>query len=250
MKVLAVTLASSAVLSSAIMATKREDPCECLNWKQVYKRNGAKCGDGHEFSFALRTGMLPWLAKLMYSVEFCYNFFMRIDDNPCVNMVFDNAPGEWWNSQWCYVAKECAIATPLNSSNILAAKICEPGKDKLMRDSTPWQLREMAREHDLSIGAVMKFAYPIETQAKWPTVEALFRNTSEVALAQVNASAAARLRYLQSTGAGFVLDSEKGRAPFGVIKGGKTYLVTKDEVNRHENHPWTHTNFECLHDCE
>jgi len=250
MRTLAVALTSGAVLASAIRTRRDDDPCECLNWEQVYKRNGAKCGDGHELSFVLRTGMVDWLARLMYNVEFCYNFFMRIDDNPCVNMVMDNQPGEWYNNQWCYVSKECPTSTHLNTSSLLNAKICEPGRDKMLRDQTPFELREMAKEHDLSIGLLMKMAYPVEGEARWPSVEALFRNDSAVALASVNASALARLRYLQSTGAGYVLDSDKGRAPFGVIKGGKTYLIEKDEVNRQETHPWTHTNFKCLSNCD
>jgi len=246
---LAAAFACTTALSTGLR-TKKEDNCECLNWYNVYKRLGAKCGDGHELSFAYKQGFVPWLAHLMYHREFCYDFYQRIDDNACMNILMTNEPGQWYNNQWCYVPKECPQATPVNSSNIVGAKICEPGKDKLMRDYTPEQLTDMAKEFNLNIGHVMKMAYPTEWEARWPNVQALYRNDSAIALAAVNQSVVSRLHYLQSTGAGYVLDSDNQRAPFAVIRGGKTYMVEKDEANYMEGHPWTFTKWKCISNCD
>lgn len=92
------------------------DPCECLNWKQVYESGRLLCGEGWEFAFDYPYGPpknYEWARFAPHTLgftyyEFCSSFFQRMNNNYCVNIQHHTygMPGNA-AKQWCYVSKEC-----------------------------------------------------------------------------------------------------------------------------------------------
>jgi len=236
-------------LSAFSVFFKRDRPCECLNWAVVYKKKGAICGQGHELSFQITTGTTPWLAKIMHGEDVCHNFFHRINDNSCMNVVMANDPDKWYSGQWCYVSKECPQAQPTNGSSLVAAKLCTPGVDPMLRDRSPEELHRWANGNNLDMGLVVRMAYPVESEAKWPLVKAYFGQESDVASKAVNASVLAKLKALQESGRPIVLDSHNRHLPYAVVTGSKAFLLEKDAVNMVSGQPFTFTSWKCVKGC-
>mmetsp|Transcript_76327 Transcript_76327/g.210686 ORF Transcript_76327/g.210686 Transcript_76327/m.210686 type:complete len:295 (+) Transcript_76327:57-941(+) len=109
-------LALWACLAALALTASAADPCECLNWKQVYESGRILCGEGLEFAFDFPFGppktyefayFAPALLGFTYS-EFCGTFFKRMDNNYCVQVkhhTYDTTGLEAEN--WCYVSKKC-----------------------------------------------------------------------------------------------------------------------------------------------
>jgi len=270
-------LAAGLPAAGALRARRDGDDCECLSWAGVFTRHGALCGDGHEFSFVYKFGTPSWLAHTLFYHEICREFYHKLDDNSCMNKLLDN---EWYNDQWCYVAKECPDAVPTNGSTIIGMKTCKPGVDSFMRDKTPEELHELAKEFGLSMGILVKEAYQTESRvANWSMIEPLYHDDATISLAQFNESASSliqgntaaikrssgdfselaksrvdadalsKLRELQASGQAFVLDSNNGRAPFAIIKGQRAFVLEKDPDNYREGFPSTYTKFRCIRNC-
>lgn len=108
------------------------DPCECLNWKQVYESERILCGEGWEFAFDYPFGpektyefarFAPFTMGFTYH-EFCGSFFKRMDNNYCVNIqhhTYDSVGPV--THQWCYVSKECK---DLNGGTVVQDKTGVP----------------------------------------------------------------------------------------------------------------------------
>lgn len=270
-------LAAGLPAARALRARRDGDDCECLSWSGVFMRSGALCGDGHEFSFTYRHWTPSWLAHTLFYHELCEEFYHKLDDNSCTNKLQDNA---WYNDQWCYVAKECPDAVPANGSNVVWLKTCKQGVDNLMRDKTPEELHQLAKEFGLNMGVLVKEAYQIESNvANWSMIEPLYHddatislaqttesasslirgntagitqssgNFSELAKSRVDATALSALEELQASGQAYVLESNTGRAPFAIVKGQRAFVVEKDPENYREGFPWTYTKFRCIRNC-
>lgn len=109
-----VTLSGIYILLVASRA--EEDPCQCLNWKEVYASGKAVCGEALEFwsIFGGRTNMSLEEAVFMERVigwthyEICTGFLERMDNNYCVNIANHQYETlEWHAGQWCYVSRDC-----------------------------------------------------------------------------------------------------------------------------------------------
>eukprot|EP00416_Gambierdiscus_australes_P033368 CAMPEP_0171108222 /NCGR_PEP_ID=MMETSP0766_2-20121228/68436_1 /TAXON_ID=439317 /ORGANISM="Gambierdiscus australes, Strain CAWD 149" /LENGTH=246 /DNA_ID=CAMNT_0011569683 /DNA_START=48 /DNA_END=785 /DNA_ORIENTATION=- len=234
------------LLASASALQINQDACACVNWREAYRTGGATCGDGHELFLATSGGLPKAIARVLLGQEFCENFYKRIDDNFCVNLEHGHAPDAWYGGQWCYVSSECAAAGPANGTHSLHVKLCHEGQDKLLRDSSPQELRRWSQEHDFDVGLLVKMAYPVDKEAKWPVVKEAFGSDTEAVLAVLaertsTAPAAAKLRAVLAAGKPVVLDSNDGHPPFAVVTGSEAYLVELDLPHSNPKHPSTVT---------
>jgi len=185
-------------LSAALAAAA--DPCECLNWAQVYQAKRVLCGEGYEWGPAgpVRNYEGAYWAPLLMGFtwhEFCGSFFHRMDNSYCVNVkhhTYDQVGVD--AEQWCYVSRECAdlnggeylpdqqgipelpqsLLTPwtYNMAKALyfwpkihkrdvAVKLCTPGKDKLISDLGVEKVVELGQKMDSVVGFVVKTAFPM-----------------------------------------------------------------------------------------
>lgn len=117
-------------------ASAKKDPCECLNWKDLYapvvkfpdtppdQWPRLVCGEAREFF----TDGMPDISQVYYAPafmgfsyhEFCASFFHRMDNNYCVNTQMSEygtiGPDA---GQWCVVSNEC---TNLNGGRRISDK--------------------------------------------------------------------------------------------------------------------------------
>lgn len=223
--------------------------CECLGWKAVYERNGAWCGQGHEFStFVANEGLEIWLAKLAESQETCLDFFLRIEDPVCVNILRMNLPGEWYGGQWCYVDEACETADPANGTAQVKVKTCKPGRDRMLRDMTPDELQDFAEENDLDYGFTAKMAYPVETEATWQKSKQYFNLVRGKSRAQMNHTIANRVQRFQGLKEPIVLSNEDDESDIALMHGSKVIEIKQaSDFNKYQ--PYTKTTAECVHGC-
>jgi len=196
------------------------------------------------------------LAKLMLGQEFCDNFYKRIDDSFCVNLVHGNTP-DWYGGQWCYVSSRCPSAGSANGTTPLRVKLCTPGQDRLLRDKSPQELRRWAMEQDFDVGLLVKMAYPVDKQSKWPVVQKAFNGTLApgegmglLAADAATASIAQKLQGLLDARKPVVLDSNDGLPPFAVVDRSTSYEITLDLPHADMKHPSSITQWRCVQGCK
>lgn len=106
-----------ALLFSSPGRALSEDPCECLNWKQVYDSKRAVCGEALELYEKIKPAMNLTLMQATFIwkhlgvfdyYEYCKSFFHRMDNNYCVNVAMvEYGTEDFHGQQWCYVSDEC-----------------------------------------------------------------------------------------------------------------------------------------------
>mmetsp|Transcript_56906 Transcript_56906/g.132654 ORF Transcript_56906/g.132654 Transcript_56906/m.132654 type:complete len:264 (+) Transcript_56906:66-857(+) len=165
------------------------DPCECLNWKQVYASRRVRCGEGlefHVFEGALGYDLpgISYIEKNFKSVyeQFCTSFLARMDNRYCVNlgMYPFGTPG-LLGGQWCYVDRRCSelnggravpdkqepgqngwfLAAPSPSPLVrdVSWKACVAGKDQRLREMAPLDLLALGEGLGCELGHLTKIAY-------------------------------------------------------------------------------------------
>mmetsp|Transcript_2502 Transcript_2502/g.5025 ORF Transcript_2502/g.5025 Transcript_2502/m.5025 type:complete len:270 (+) Transcript_2502:95-904(+) len=186
----------------ALVGAEENDPCECLNWKQVYDSHRVFCGEGLEFHvFEGALGYdLPGISfietnfKGIYD-QFCTNFFKRMDNRYCVNIgMYPYGMPSMYAGQWCYVSKACtelnggkAVADkkasgvggwlsgeePAALPRDLSWKVCVAGRDNRLRDLAPPDLLDLATRLGAEAGYVTKIAYPrlMPPEHTWASVQ-------------------------------------------------------------------------------
>merc|ERR1711879_1065614 len=98
--------------------SKKEDPCVCLNWKEVYHTKRVPCGSGSEFFFmtgetapseflvaqsrAMSSPFNKEFSRKNRGQMFCREFFEKLDFNTCLNVNIGKDEGTW-----CYVDHRC-----------------------------------------------------------------------------------------------------------------------------------------------
>ncbi|CAK0869842.1 unnamed protein product [Prorocentrum cordatum] len=191
------------------------DLCACLNWKQVYMNDLAKCGEGLELypgrHFAgypepagFRRRELAW-AHVLVGDEYqrCDLFFKRLDRNFCVNVgPFERGVQEWFGGTWCYVGPGCAelnggtrlaelsggwqdwLMGFINDAAVstvsnLSWKLCTPGEDARLQDVEPASFLRLAAGLSLNLGYGLKLAYPSVWNYLWSDLAAAAQNDGD-----------------------------------------------------------------------
>lgn len=178
------------------------DPCQCLNWKEVYDSKRVTCGEGLEFYLfenrtnysLLDTTLAPKMGFTYH--EFCGSFFHQMDNNYCVNVGhFARGTTEWYGGQWCYVSKDCKSGHHVQDKESvpprrpfwlfslfhraelvprdIAWKVCTPGQDRGLRDMEPEDLFKLSDKMGSVLGFVSKMAYSrlMPPEHTWDTVK-------------------------------------------------------------------------------
>jgi len=150
------------------------DPCACKKWSEVYSTFEASCGDTYEYQPGLLKGPISKeLAAKFLHTGFCTEFFETLNDNPCVNVAFDNTPGQWYSGQtWCYTSMGCPSASEVAFTYKMHAKVKFCSASESLSSLTVSQLVSYKHEHDLDFGLTVKFAYPVEHGIEWATFKA------------------------------------------------------------------------------
>lgn len=97
----------SVTLGSLLFATAAADPCECLNWKQVYETRRVACGEGQELMQEKMGFRVAYWAPQMFpkATELCMNY-NKMDNNMCFNWDMPSLYSQD-KGQWCYVDSKC-----------------------------------------------------------------------------------------------------------------------------------------------
>lgn len=176
--------------------TDDEEACTCLNWKDVYAKADADCGDAFEFtsytqvkyrekspsgtlvcsneSTDVNHGWPSTAQEYMHSklkrtawyslnTEFCDLFFLKIKDNACVKVAPSSSDSEWFGKSWCYVSSQCQN---LNGGvqiedKAVSAKMCTEGEDELLSDKSTMELTLWYEQVGLKnvLPLIVKLAY-------------------------------------------------------------------------------------------
>jgi len=156
------------------------DPCECMKWTDVYAPiEGsplAACGDGMELMAGESKGLPAFLAHKYLDKGFCKEFFMKLDDNECVNVVHDTAPGHWWSGhEWCWVSVACPLASEISPSVDIHAKVKFCGETDLALSHFSMEgLIDYAETEDIDLGLAVKMAFGVSHQLEWGHFQATF----------------------------------------------------------------------------
>jgi len=152
------------------------NPCECLEWKSVYSGHFATCGKGFEFMPGTSKGLELTVAEKYLKTGFCTEFFMRLADNECVNVVHNLEKGHWWSEKsWCWVAEGCPLASEISPSVNTHAKVkfCDD-TDLTLAHFSMEGLIEYAKTEDMDFGLTVKLAFGVSHQLKWGSFKATY----------------------------------------------------------------------------
>lgn len=241
------------------------EPCDCLSWKGVYSRGGAKCGQGHEFLHWLQVEKYPvWAARLIQTQETCFDFFHRIEDNYCVNMVRTNEPDEAYSGQWCWVSKDCPVGEepPVGKEwgrTDVKMKNCTPGQDPMLRDFSPQELKEWAEENELNFAFAAKMAWLTEREVRWQQAESFYMseesdhkkmalNKPGLSKFQLSAATGRKLRWIKKTNTPHVIDAQSDNSTMAVVKGSEVYVIKPEKEVRDQ--PNTKNSWNCGANCQ
>jgi len=154
-----VTLVAGAFGIAINPKPEHRDPCKCRTWNQRYEHETIACGQGSEFYHG--SPAAPEIYKDTTPEQqnsTCENFFKKIDTNICVNYNLGRDQGTW-----CYVALTCS---KLNGGGVFLGqanwKRCAKGRnpDPMLRDFPPEGLRDYAREKNIWLPTLVRYAYP------------------------------------------------------------------------------------------
>jgi len=213
-----------ATLLAVMVYAEDRDPCECLNWKQLYASKRVFCGEGLEFHvFEGAMGYdLPGISFIETNFKdtyerFCARFFKAMDNAYCVNMgMYPYGKPGLLAGQWCYVPQDCEELNggrrvadkragggggwlsgeePAALPRDLSWKACVAGRDERLRDLAPPELLDLAAGLGAEVGLVTKLAYArlMPPEHTWASVREAVAKGDEVAMApQLSAAIAAR----------------------------------------------------------
>jgi len=228
--------------------------CECLNWKHVYSRGAIPCGSGREYEHKVIEGDVPfWVPQMFQVTEVCHNFFLRIDDNVCVNRLHDRYMHHYRPQQWCYVLADCTgsgtVETLDQGNKQVRIKWCDPKHgDNMLWDYTPEELFRFAADHDLDTAQLAKMAYRIEREATWENAKGGWGQTETVALAKSSTRMQKLVNYIKEIDQYVVLDSDNQHPPFGIVKGSKAWEINPDP-HPDRRAPNTFSQWGCVANC-
>uniref|UniRef100_A0A7S0FIH2 Uncharacterized protein n=1 Tax=Pyrodinium bahamense TaxID=73915 RepID=A0A7S0FIH2_9DINO len=198
----ALNVTALAVTSLRVLASANaKDACACLNWKEVYKKDMAMCGEGLEFHIAdpsrlgyARREVVNAFAFAGPNFDACQRFFKKLDSDRCANVgPYPKDTTDWHGMTWCYVPKECDdlyggkrlsensngwmdwLASFVNDPRLakvseISWRLCRPGKDKQLRDMDVEDLLDLCERQSLSMRFCLKSAYPSEWAFLWPPI--------------------------------------------------------------------------------
>jgi len=244
------------------------DPCACLEWQEVYSTFLAHCGDGYEYFPAIQKGVPKEAAPKYLEQSFCKDFFQKLDDNECVNMVHDNTQNMWYSGKtWCWVPKGCPMVSEEAYDYRVHAKVkfCSPG-DLALGHFLPSELEAYSQDHDLDIGLLSKFAYPVEHSFRWNDFKGKVMdkfchtlkdskesesmlatvNGTEVSASAVEQTLKAKLIGMREMAQAAILVND-GLPPFGVITLKSVWEIWGTEPTKVDpSHPVTESKMYCL----
>jgi len=147
----------------SLKASLEDDDCLCLNWKRVYERKAARCGENLEFFLATGKKSLQGAelksARATYGVDVCKDFYQVINNNTCMNVNVGADQGAW-----CFVDAGCSkLNGGVNVGPLVSWKQCEEGQDTMLRDYSPEELYIIADTNRprLALPMMHKFGYPV-----------------------------------------------------------------------------------------
>lgn len=256
-----------------------------MNWKENYASKRVGCGDALELHGAAdgtgRKLIQQWFAYMVLGKDYCTDFFERIDDNFCMNAgssalfsdqveYLENSTftvGTLRGNQWCYVSKECA---DLNGGEKMTDakvnwKICKEGEDKLLLQAPPPLLAQFAKQVDVNMAQLVKFAYPDWVGDKWQDIQGLLGLGGEAPASPLPPSsedagqgptppllklgAREKIDQLTKAGHAFVFNSkDDGRPPYTVAYGRQAWLV-HGSLGFNQSHPGSWKELECVSGC-
>lgn len=207
-------VAAAALLRSGTSKGAPNAACNCLPWRDAYRRAGSSCGQANE----LWTQRSP---KPPMKKEFCTDFYERITWTSCTNINFHNRA----TKQWCYVSSRCKSLNGGKSipNTEISWKTCTKGEDDLLVEKTPEQLHVLAMRNDLNVGLVVKMAYPREWW-RWNKVAYLFAPLGREKGERADLDRKNLLAAVES-GRPMVLDSFNGHPPFVFVVNRTAYEV-------------------------
>jgi len=228
--------------------------CACLNWKKVYERGAIPCGAGREHEHKVIEHDIPfWISQRFLVGEVCHNFFLRIDDNVCVNRLQDRYKNHMRPQQWCYVLAECTgsgTIDTLQANTPVRIKWCDPRKgDDMLWEYTPEELFKFALDNDLDPAQAAKFAYRVEREATWDAVKGQWGQTSNIDFSSLGSRMQRVVNFIKDVDQYVVLDSKDRHPPFGIVKGNKAWQISPDP-KPDRRAPNTFSQWGCVADCE
>mmetsp|Transcript_88164 Transcript_88164/g.267368 ORF Transcript_88164/g.267368 Transcript_88164/m.267368 type:complete len:249 (-) Transcript_88164:68-814(-) len=213
-------VAALAALASteALLASRGQDACACLNWQQVYRSKQAECGKALELYQISKQGLQ---AENKYE-EFCNKFYLHVNTSMCLNVDFTHKPTDWDVAQWCYVSPQCQ---ELNGGrkvpdSQLSWKLCS-SRDESTKNLHPLQLDWLRGHQNLDLGLLAKFSYPIWQAQRWPAVEKLFMRPGPLS------ELPKYLQQIVDSKQPVVFDSKDGDPPFHIVAGQQIYRIDR-----------------------
>mmetsp|Transcript_94888 Transcript_94888/g.268631 ORF Transcript_94888/g.268631 Transcript_94888/m.268631 type:complete len:283 (-) Transcript_94888:78-926(-) len=221
------------------------DPCICRTWSQRYKYETITCGQGPEFYHG--SPAAPEIYKDTTPEQqnsTCENFFTKIDTGICVNYNLGRDQGTW-----CYVSPTCS---KLNGGGAFPGQLnwkkCQKGRspDPMFRDYMPEMLRDFARQRNIWLPTLVRYAYPGQRAdygvlARRDDLKDGVPDTVRAALAQVGDPTAPMW-----------LDTEaSGDLPLMIVFGNTVWEVYRQETKyQHVDRPGTWAALRCFSGCD
>jgi len=215
-------------------------------------------------------GVPPAEAAKYLKTGFCDEWFHDLDDNVCVNLAFDDTPGEWYSGQtWCYTSVGCNLPSAIKVDEMAVhakIKFCGAG-DATLSSMSVSDIINYKLFHDLDFGLTIKLSYPVEHVFKWSdfknkTLEAFcnYTNTTDRKkrmpleekmprnLALEDKVLKPIMTKVRKSAGGVVVPEPDDNTVFGVITPFAIYEVTATAASLGEAHahPESETEVTCL----
>lgn len=211
----------------------KADVCACMNWKEVYHKGYAQCGQGLEMT-RLQDGrykatlqdeladVATWHKDVMVQTianeEFCKKSYKKMDTNACVRAAMEPYSSEWYGQYWCYVHPDCRTEqsdtfqqVPHRGTHI---KICGPGDNK-MGDWTPQEVIDFGKKSNMAVpGFLVKIAYPTERKC--------FKKTEDTECTH-------RMKDIRNSQMTTVVDETDEHGEKWIYQGNKAWIVSPNE---------------------
>lgn len=219
--------------SPEFWASKKLDPCKCLNWKEVFASNKASCGMGLETFRQDLSGEdmgMPYRKSISgkWDDGLCNILYSRLNSTGCANANMGERDG-----QWCYVNSGCGKLNEgwrvpgKDKKWSTSVKFCTEGQDNFLKDMMPGHLSKFARDHEVDVGFLMKMAYPTVQGQKWEDVKKFWSKNRD----EMEIFPRARAEEIALTSAPVVWGS-KSQQSFGVTQGESAFQIDPTIVAR------------------
>jgi hypothetical protein len=234
-----------------------EGGCSCLEWKDAYYHvpYNLQCGSGFEFAFLdnqKEMPVQPILDAYNENLGMCVLFFKRIEGNSCINVNMGYDYG-----QWCYVmSSECSELNGgqvMEANPLLSTKKCKQGEDRMLRDLSPKELSDKARQEDLDLGLLMKMSYVLWDHGTWDEVETFWgfgeKSMNDFAK-EYDGELLYKVKGIADDGIPYVYDvTENHHPPHRVTVGMTVYSVEPNPNLGNLYHPGQWNVLKCLTNC-